>query len=235
MTLTVYFSFFLRNYLRSHRYLSEIILIFVMVIFFWGFLYTSKPEDVVWTVFAVLALVLNMVTVPSVYYLEKGNSLYFVLSHSRGRIHFLTGKLLLIWIIDFFWITLFAVIYGIRFLDGHYFAVLPLRLFFMGILMLLAILIFSLFYTYKPWIAWILFLLTIFGGIINKSALYPIESLSHIYAVFLVLLPPYLELIYSAVTLQFPFWRTMFVLLAAIQIVFYFTLNYRLILRRDFI
>jgi hypothetical protein len=101
--------------------------------------------------------------------------------------------------------------------------------------MLLAIVIFSLFYTYKPWIVWILFLLTIFGGIINKSALYPIESLSHIYAVFLVLLPPFLELIYSAVTLQFPFWRTMFVLLAVIQIVLYFALNYRLILRRDFI
>jgi len=235
LALTVYFSFFLRNYLRSHRYLSEIVLVLVNIIFFWGFLNTDKPEDVVWTVFAVMALVLNMVTVPSLFYLEKGNSLYFALSHSRGRVNFLLSKILLIWLIDFIWVTFFALIYGIRFWDVHYFMVLPLRLFFIGLLMLLAILLFSLFYTYKPWITWILFLLTVFGGIVNKTALFPIESLSKIYAVFILILPPFLEIIYSTVTLQFPFWRIFFVLLAVVQIGVYFLINYRLILRRDFI
>ncbi len=234
MSFSAHFSFYFRNYLRSHRYLREIVVILIFHVFFWGFLYSAKPDDAVWTVFGVLGIILNMVTVPSVFFLEKGNSLYFGLVRPAGRLHFFFAKILLIFLIDFFWIVLFTFIYGIRFLDGHYFLLWIPRLAFTAYLLILSISILSISFTYKPWTAWVLFALLIFGGILNKSVLFP-PSLRDAYVLFTVILPPVLEIIYSAWTLQFPLWRILFLLIAGVQIGFYFYLNAKLILRRDFI
>ena len=229
-----YFSFFLKNFLRSHRYLREIVLILIFHIFFWGFLYSDKPEDAVWTVFGVLGLLLSMVTVPSVFYLEKKNSLYFVLVRPKGRFNFFCSKLFLIFLIDFSAVVFFAAWYGIRFLDEYYLAFLAPRLGLIAILLIISILILSLSFSYKPWIAWLLILLIIFGGIINKSVLFPINSITESYKLFTFILPPFLEIIYAAVTLDFPFWRLIFLGIALIQISVYFILNHRLIQKKDF-
>jgi hypothetical protein len=230
-----YYSFFLKNYLRSHRYLREIVAILVFHIFFFGFLYTNQPDDMIWSVFAVLGLLLNMVTVPSVFLLEKGNSLYFPLIRPNGRHYFFLSKILLILSIDLAWIILFSLIYGLRFLEANYFLYLPLRLLLLSFLLMLSTSILSLFFTYKTWVVWIVMLLIIFGGILNKSALFPIHSFKQIYALLTFLLPPFLEIIYSTVTLEFPFWRCLFLGMAFMQTGFYLWLNLRLIQKKDFI
>lgn len=235
MILRSYFSFFFKNYLRHHRYLREIICILIFHIFFWGFLYTDQPDEMIWSVFAVLGILLNMVTVPSLFFLEKGNSLYFSLVHPCGRYYFLISKILLIFTIDFFWIFLFSLIYGLHFLDGNYFLYLPIRLSFMALLLVLQTLILSLSFVYKYWIVWLLMLLVIFGGIINKSILFPIHSFSQSYVLLTFFLPPILEIIYGAVTLEFTVWRFLFFGIALLQTVLYFWINFHLIQKKDFI
>ena len=235
MVIKVYYSFFLKNYLRSHRYLREIVAILIFHIFFFGFLYTDKPDDMIWSVFAVLGLLLNMVTVPSVFLLEKGNSLHFPLIRPNGRQYFFLSKILLILSIDLVWIILFSLFYGLRFLEGSYFIYLPLRLLFLSFLLLLSTFILSMTFTYRTWVVWIVMLLIIFGGIVNKSALFPIQSCQQIYALLTFLLPPFLEIIYSAVTLEFPFWRCLFLGVVLLQTGSYFWLNLRLIQKKDFI
>jgi len=189
----------------------------------------------IWSVLAVLGILLNMVTVSSLFFFEKGNSLYFPLVRPGGRINFLFSKILLILSIDLFWIMLFGLIYGLRFLDGSYFLYLPLRLLFMTVLLILSTSILSLSFSYKTWMVWIVMLLIVFGGILNKTALFPIQSLSQSYVLLTFLLPPFLEIIYSAVTLEFPFWRLLFLMTALLQAGLYFWLNVRLIQKKDFI
>ena len=189
----------------------------------------------IWSVLAVLGILLNMVTVSSLFFFEKGNSLYFSLVRPGGRVKFLLSKILLILSIDLFWVLLFSLIYGLRFLEGSYFLQLPLRLLFMTMLLILSTAILSLSFSYKTWMVWIVMLLIVFGGILNKSALFPVQSLSQSYVLLTFLLPPLLEIIYSAVTLEFPFWRTMFLLLAPLQAGFYLWLNIQLIQKKDFI
>ncbi len=215
--------------------MRELVTILIFHIFFWGFLYGARPENAVWTVFGVLAILLNIITVSSLFLLEKGNSLYFGLVRRNGRVRFFFSKFLLIFLIDFFWITVFAVIYGIRFWNGVYFAELVPRLVFMAFLMCLSIAILSLAFTYKPWISLLLVFLIIFGGILNKSALFPVESVSGAYALISLVLPPILEIIYSMVTLQFPFWRSVFLGIAFIQLLAFLYLNYKFVLRKDFV
>lgn len=233
--LIPYVQFFYRNYLRSHRYLREIVLIVIFHIFFWGFLYSPRPEAEIWTVFAVLGILLNITTVSSLFFLEKGNSLYFVLVRPRGRLYFFLAKTLLIFLIDFFWVLLFSLIYGLRFLDPGYFLHLPLQLTLMALLLILSTLILSLSYTYKPGIAWLLLILIVFGSIINKTPLFPPDNFKEIYVFLTLALPPFLELIMSAVTLHLTFWQFIFLGVAIAQIFFYFILNYRLILKKDFV
>lgn len=235
MAIGAYFFFFLKNYLRSHRYLREIVLIFIFHIFFWGFLNTDKPEDSVWTVFGVLCLLLNMVTVPSIFFLEKGNSLFFSLVRPFGRLNFFLSKLLLILIIDLSWIGLFTVIYGIRFFDANYFLLLFPRLGLITLLMLLSISILSLSFSYKPWIVWVLMLLIVFGGILNKSTLFPPHSIKESYALVFLILPPILEIIFSAVNFKLITSYLLFLLIAVGQIGFYLFLNIKFIMRKDFV
>lgn len=235
MALGAYFSFFYKNYFRSHRYLREIVLLVIFNVFFWGFLYGPKAEDAIWTVFGVLALLLTMVTTPSVFFLEKDNSLYFALMHPNGRLKFLFSKFLLIFTIDFLWLFLFTIIYGIRFHEGVFFALLGPRLALMCLLLVLSILLIGLSFTFKPWIAWVVLMLIVFGGIINKTALFPLHSLKEAYAVLTFALPPFLEIIFGAVTMQFDVWRIVFLSIAIIQIALYLYINAKLILHRDFI
>lgn len=198
-------------------------------------MYTDKPDDMIWSVLAVLGILLNMVTVSSLFFFEKGNSLYFPLVRPGGRINFLFSKILLILSIDLFWIMLFSLIYGLRFLDGSYFLYLPLRLLFMSVLLILSTSILSLSFSYKTWMVWIVMLLIVFGGILNKSALFPVQSLSQGYVLLTFLLPPFLEIIYGVVTLEFPFWRLLFLMTALLQAGLYLWLNVHLIQKKDFI
>jgi len=235
MLLKSYFSFFFKNYFRSHRYLREILLTIIFNVFFWGFLYSDKPEDTIWTVFGVFGLLLTMVTVPSVFYLEKKNSVYFTLVRKSGRRNFFFSKILLIFIIDFILLAVFTLLYGLRFLNAQYFLLLSPRLLLISILLILSILILSLSFSYKPWIVWLIIFLIVFGGILNKAALLPLESLKEFYKLIAFFLPPFLEIIYTAVTLDFNVWHTIFIIVALIHIIFYLFLNEWLIQRKDFI
>ncbi|MEJ2536172.1 MAG: hypothetical protein P8048_03820 [Calditrichia bacterium] len=148
--IKAYISFYLKNYLRSHRYLRELILIILFNIIFSGFLYTSKPEDMVWTVFGVFGILLTMVSVPSIFFLEKGHSLHFGLIYPNGRRNFFLAKYLLILGIDFLWIVLFTGLYGLKFMDADYFKVWLVRLFLMLLLMGLSVALLSLIFTFRP-------------------------------------------------------------------------------------
>jgi hypothetical protein len=79
------------------------------------------------------------------------------------------------------------------------------------------------------------FLLVIFGAIINKAAGFPLNSISDIFNILFALLPPIQELIYLMVTLEFNFWRALFLVIALLQIVVYFIINYRRFQRCDFV
>lgn len=229
-----HFSFFLKNYLRSHRYLREIVVIVIFHIFFWGFLYGEKPDHTIWAVFGSLGLLLSLVSAPSIFYLEKGNSLSFVLVHPGGRKYFLLVKILLIFLVDFCWIILFSFLYGLRFLDANYFIFLFPRLIFIALLLLLSINLLSLVFTSRPWVGAVLLILIVFGSIVNKIALFPFSSLSDVYKILSFLLPPFQELIYTAILLEFSFWRIVFLSIAVLQIGFYLWLNLHLISKRDF-
>jgi hypothetical protein len=239
LPIRAHLSYFFKNYLRSHRYINELVAILVFHIFFWGFLYSESPDDMVWSSFGVLVLMLNIFTVPSLYLLEKGNSLYFSLVKPSGRSRYFLAKFILIIIIDFFWICLFAFLYGLRFMSADYFLMMPLRLFFIILLLSLSTGIWSLAYSARRPVhrLFILagFLLIIFGSIVNKSASFPIESLTDLYNIVLLLLPPIQELIFGAVTLNITGWGALFLSIALIQIVFYFIINYRRFQKRDFI
>ena len=83
--------------------------------------------------------------------------------------------------------------------------------------------------------AWLLLILVVFGSIINKTPLFPPDSFKEIYVFLTLALPPFLEIIMSAVTLHVSFWQFIFLVVAILQIIFYFILNYRLILKKDFV
>ncbi len=230
-----FFSYFFKNYKRSYRYFREIIVILIFHIFFWGFLYSQHPENEIWTVFGVFALLLNLVTVPSVFYLEKRNSFYLALSRPNGRLNIFYSKFLLIFLIDFAWVILFTLIYGIRFWDGQYFLLLFPRLGLIAFFLLLSTSLLSLSFTYKPWIAWLLLILLVFGSIVNKTALFPIHSLSESYIFLTLLLPPFLEILMLAVHLKPSFWGVVFLCTGIVQILLYLLLNGKLMMRKNFV
>jgi len=238
LPIRAHLIYFAKNYLRSHRYINELVAILIFHIFFWGFLYSDSPDDMVWVSFGVLALILNIFTVPSLFLLEKGNSLYFSLSKECGRSRYFLAKFILIISIDFFWICLFALLYGLRFLTIDYFLMLPLRLLLILLLIILSTLIWNLSFSSRRPINRIFilagFLLIIFGSIVNKQAGFPIEAFRDSYTVLFLILPPIQELIYSSITLDLFSWRSLFLLIALLQIVIYFIINFRRFQRCDF-
>ena len=134
-----------------------------------------------------------------------------------------------------FWVLVFALIYGLRFLQIDFFLELPVRLFLTGAVLLLTTILISFAYTFRPHFSWIIFLLIVLGNIVNKSALLPLHSLKEVYKIFIFLLPPILELNFFTTTLSFAEINGVFVGWALVQITGLFLLTYRGMLRRDFL
>lgn len=233
MKLIAYIRFGYLNYIRQHRYIREIIVVVIFHIFFWAFLYGDKPDNSIWTVLSVFAILLNLITAPSIFFLEKGNTLYFLLSKPFGRRNLFLSKIILIVLIDLVWILLFALIYGMRFFSAQYFLLLPLRLFLVGLILLITTLLISFSYSYRPQLSWLVFALIIFGSIVNKSAILPINSISEIYKILIFLLPPILELNFLAVDLSFLKINSLFAAVAGFHIILLFFLSYRGMKHKD--
>jgi len=233
MKIFAYIHFEYLNYIRQHRYIREIVVAIIFNIFFWAFLYVDKPDNSIWTVLSVFGILLNLVTAPSVFFLEKGNTLYFLLSKPRGRRYLFLSKIILILFIDLAWILLFALIYGMRFFSAEYFLLLPLRLIIVGLILLITTLLISFSFSYRPQLSWLIFAFIIFGSIINKSALLPIKSISEIYKILIFLLPPILELNFLTADLSFLKINSLFAAIAGFHIILLFFLSYRGMMRKD--
>ena len=233
MKLLTYIHFGYLNYIRQHRYLREIIVVLIFHIFFWAFLYDNEADNSIWTVFTVFAILLNLVTAPSIFFLEKGNTLHFYLNKPYGRRYLFLSKIILIILVDLFWVLLFALIYGIRFFSPNFFLILPIRLFLVGSVLLITTLLISFSYSYRPQLSWLVFAFIIFGSIVNKGALLPIKTFSEIYKLFIFILPPLLELNFLTADLSFKNVSFLFPVIAAIHIFILFLLSYRGMMRRD--
>lgn len=244
--LLAFIKFEYKNYFRQHRYLRDLVAIVIFIIMFEAFLTSEQITDNIWLVFAVFALILNLLTAPSVFFLEKGNTLHFLLSKPNGRRNLLLSKILLIVMIDLLWVTLFACIYGLRFLSLQFFLSMPLKLLLVGILLLLSTLLLSLVYTYKPQLSWLIMIVLIFGYILPKGKLFPLKSFVEVYKVLALLLPPFTEITDLMVSIGIIYWRPgflemgwssqlLFLLLAIIQILLLGILSYRLVARKDMV
>lgn len=225
----------MKNYLRSHRYLRELVVVVIFNIFFSGFLYSPNPEAEVWAVFGVFTILLAMVTVPSVFLLEKGNARAFLLVRPRGRLYFLLAKMLQAVVIDFVVLATFSLLYGIRYAELGYFAALPLRWLALLLILLLTVSILTLTFTCRSWMSMVALLWIVFGSILNKAALFPPAGFSELYKIIAFLLPPNLELIYSAIELKLFGWRLLFIISGLLQLVFLIWLNYRCFLKKDLV
>ncbi len=230
-----YVTFSGLNYIRRHRYLRELVAVIIFQIFFRGFLYDSQPGAAIWLVFSVFAMVLNVITTPSVFFQERGNTLYFLIGKPAGRKYFFLSRLILIVIIDLFWLGIFILLYGLRYLSLEYFLRLPLHLFPVLLILLLSTLLISLAYTYRPQLSWLLFLLVVFGGIVNKPAVFPLQGILEGYKLLVLLLPPFQELSFLSVSLDFWTLRGGFLPVALVQMVILYWWSYRGVLRRDFL
>lgn len=235
MVLFTYIRFCFINYLRQHRYIWDLIVIVLFSVFFGGFFATTELHDNIWLVFTVFAIILNLLTASMLFFLEKGNTLYFLLSKPDSRRQLFLAKIILIVLVDLFWVFLFAFLYGLRFLSVEYFMLLPLRLFLIALVLLLSTLLLSLTYTYHPRQIWLVFLLIIFGNIINKEAMMVFETPGDYANLFAFLLPPFLELNFMAVTLDVLNWRMVFLVIALLQVWLLFYISRRRMLRKDLI
>lgn len=233
MKLLTYIHFGYLNYIRQHRYIREIIVVIIFHFFFWAFLYDEKADNSIWTVLTVFAILLNLVTAPSIFFLEKGNTLHFYLSKPNGRRYLFLSKIVLIILIDLLWVLLFALIYGIRFSSVDFFLSLPIRLFMVGITLMMTTLLISFSYSYRPQLSWLVVALIIFGGIVNKGALLPLTTFSEIYKLLVFILPPLLELNFITADLSFSHVSSGFALVAVIHIGILFLLSYRGMMRKD--
>jgi len=233
MKLLTYIHFGYLNYIRQHRYIREIIVVVIFHFFFWAFLYDDKADNSIWTVFTVFAILLNLVTAPSIFFLEKGNTLHFYLSKPNGRLYLFLSKIILIIMVDLLWVLFFALVYGIRFFSADFFLLLPIRLFLIGIILLMTTLLISFSYSYRPQLSWLVFVFIIFGSIVNKGALLPIKTFSEIYKLLIFTLPPLLELNLLTADLTFQHVNSIFALIAVIHISILFLLSYRGMIRRD--
>ena len=234
-TLLTYVQFQWRHYVRSHRYLRELAAVVIFHIFFWGFLYDQKAERGIWLLLGVFAIILNVVTTPSLFYLEKGNTLHFLVGRPFGRRYFLFSKILFIVAIDSGWLGIFAILYGLRFLEWHYFVVLPLHFIPIIILLLLATLLLAFSFTIRPHFSWLLFLAIVFGGIVNKPAVLPLHGIADAYKLLVFFLPPFQELIFFSMKLHLFSVRGLFFLVALVQIALLLFLNDRAMQRRDLV
>lgn len=237
MALAAYISFCFKNYLRQHRYLRDLVAMVIFSVFFGGFLTSTHLDDNLWwMVLSVFAIFLNIFTAPATFFLERGNTLHFLLSKPNGRRNLLLSKIIVIVLVDSFWIFLFSMLYGLRFLEADYFLLLPIRLLCIGMMILLSTMLISIAYTYRPQLSWLIFMLLIFGCIVRKEPLFPIESLTEVLKPLVFLLPPFFEMISFTVTLKIPtFMQAMFLLTAILQTSFLFYLSRRKMMRKDLV
>lgn len=233
MKLLTYIHFGYLNYIRQHRYIREIVVVVIFHIFFWAFLYSDKPDNAIWIVFAVFAILLNLITAPTIFFLEKGNTLHFLLSKPDGRRYFFLSKIILIIGIDLFWVFLFALIYGIRFFSMEFFLLLPFRLFLVGLVLLITTMLISFSYSYRPQLSWLVFAFIIFGSIVNKTAVLPIKTFAEIYKLLVFFLPPILELTFFSIDFSLRNVSAIFAPVTAIHIFILFWLSYRGMMRKD--
>jgi hypothetical protein len=233
MKLLTYIHFGYLNYLRQHRYIREIIVVVIFHFFFWAFLYDEKADNSIWAVLTVFAILLNLVTAPSIFFLEKGNTLHFYLSKPNGRRYIFLSKIILIVAVDLVWVLFFALVYGIRFFSADFFLLLPIRLFLVGVILLMTTLLISFSYSYRPQLSWLVFAIIIFGSIVNKGALLPIKAFGEIYKALVFFLPPLLELNFLTADLSFSHVSFVFSFVAAIHICILFLLSYRGMMRKD--
>lgn len=233
MKVLAYIHFGYLNYIRQHRYIREIIVIVIFHFFFWAFLYGEKADNSIWTVLTVFAILLNLVTAPSIFFMEKGNTLHFYLSKPNGRRYLFLSKIILIITVDLIWVLLFALIYGIRFSSAAFILLLPIRLFLVSVILLMTTLLISFSYSYRPQLSWLVFALVIFGSIVNKGALLPIKTSGEIYKALIFFLPPLLELNLLTADLSFSHVSFVFAFVAAIHICILFMLSYWGIMRKD--
>ena len=169
MVLAGFIKFCYRNYVRQHRYLLDLVVIVIFSIVFGGFLTTDQLGETLWLVFPIFGLIMNISTAMLTFFLEKGNTLYFLLSKPGGRKYFFLSKIIVIVSIDLFWVATFALLYGLRFPSVEYFSLLPIRLLLITITLTLSTVLISIAYTFKPQFIWLIFGAFIFGNIINKN------------------------------------------------------------------
>lgn len=242
--LFAFVRFEYKNYLRQHRYLRDLVAIVIFIILFEAFLTGDQYTEDIWIVFAVFAIILNLLTAPSVFFLEKGNTLYFLLSKPNGRRNLFISKVILIILIDLMWIVLFALLYGLRFLSLTYFMNMPLKLLFIILILLLSTLLLSLSYTYRPQLSWLIMILLVFGSIFPKVRLFPLHSPEDWYKILSLLLPPFAELADMMVSVTWegwspgfldvsPGWQIFFLLIAMMQIGGWWFLSARKMMRKD--
>lgn len=244
--LFAYVQFLYKNYMRRHRYLRELIAVVIFSIFYGGFLSGGTLDDHIWLVFGVFAVLLNLLTAPSVFFLESGNTLTFLLSHPGGRQKLFHAKIILIVLIDLFWVGLFAAMYGLRFLSAGFFLLMPVKLIVIAMVLLLSTLLLSLAYTYRPQITWLIFVLLIFGFIVPKAKLFPLNAAMEFYKLFSLLLPPFTELLDTLVSITAEGWQPgflqtglsgqmLFVGWGCLQIAALYFFSRRLFMRKDLI
>lgn len=237
MALKAYINFCFKNYLRQHRYLRDLVAMVIFSIFFGGFLTSTNLDDNLWwMVISVFAIFLNIFTAPAVFFLEKGNTLYFLLSKPDGRRNLLLSKIIVIVLVDLFWILIFSILYGLRFLSIDYFLLLPVRVFIIGVMILLSTLLISVAYTYRPHLTWLILVMLLFGFIVRKEPLFPITSFEEFLKPLTFLLPPFFEMISFTISLQIesPL-QLVFLITAIVQIFLLFFLSNKIMMHKDLV
>ena len=224
--------------------MRELVVIVLFIILFEAFLTSDQFTNDIWIVFAVFAIILNLLTTPSLFFLEKGNTLYFLLSKPHGRRNLFLSKVILIVLIDLLWVFLFSLLYGLRFLAPSYFLSMPIKLFFITIILILSTLLLSLTYTYRPQLSWVIMIFLVFGCILPKAKLFPMHSPGEAYKLLALLLPPFTEIADLMVSvnvwnwqpgfLEIPSgWQLAFLALAFVQIAALLVISLRKMMHKD--
>ena len=221
------------NYLRQHRYIFELIATVIFSVFFGGFLTADVAGNYIWFVLAAFGIILNLITAHSLFSLETGNTLYFLIAKPNGRRNLFISKIILIVAIDLLLVAILAVIYGLKFWNGIEFLLLAPRLVMMMLVLLLSTLLMSFTYTIRPQLIWVVFVLIVFGYIINKAPLFPIQSLSEVLKLLVFFLPPLQELVFLAMDFDFSPWSVLFLILAIVQTALLGIYSYRRMLNKD--
>lgn len=221
------------NYMRQHRYIFELIAMVIFSVFFGGFLTADVAGNYIWFVLAAFAIILNLITAHSLFNLESGNTLYFLIAKPNGRRNLFIAKVILIIAIDLLLVTILALIYGLKFWNGSEFLLLAPRLVVMTLILLISTLLMSFTYTVRPQLIWVVFVLIVFGYIINKAPLFPIQSVSEVLKLLVFFLPPLQELVFLAMDFDFTSWRILFLIVAIVQTVLLGIYSYRRMLSRD--